>query len=69
MTTSYSMVIGGALLTLGIISILISWLFLRTVSQVTEGAAAYLSLFVLGLVCCTIGVFFLLFRRIRESQI
>ena len=69
MPTSYSMVIGGALLAVGIVSILVSWLFLRSLNEVAQGATTYLSLFILGLICCTIGFFFLLFRRIRESQV
>ncbi|MDG6995885.1 MAG: hypothetical protein JRN52_08180 [Nitrososphaerota archaeon] len=69
MATSYSMVIGGGLLMVGIVSILISWLSLRGVDAVTSETPTMLAALLLGFVFCTVGLFFLFFRHIRLAQI
>ncbi|MDG7001993.1 MAG: hypothetical protein JRN15_23075 [Nitrososphaerota archaeon] len=69
MATSYSMVVGGGLLTVGIFAVLVSWLYLRDISLGDPGASTFLILFASGLLFCTVGLFFVFFTHIRHAEI
>lgn len=67
MAISISMVMGGALLVLGVICVLISSLYLSG-STAKESTGSLLVVFFTGLLFLMVGLFFLFVRKISKAQ-